>query len=308
MRANRLIAAALAAGLAITMLGGQPAGASEPEARADDEAITRELEQARRALAEAARRVAELSAQHADRVLSSVELEKLDPVSVRLGVRLGDDAGQADGVRIAAVEPGGPAAAAGLQADDLLLELNGRSLGDDPSRSALGRIHDALRGLDPGDRVEIAYRRGNRSHSASATLEAAPPRGHAFRFGVGDGHRHVIEVPDLARMFDEPVAFLMARPWSDLELVRVSEGLGRYFDTDKGLLVVRAPAEGALQLMDGDVILSIDGREPQSPTHAVRILRSYGPGERVAIAIVRDRRRQTIEAVIPERMQAVFRP
>jgi S1-C subfamily serine protease len=308
MRSNRMIAAAVAAGLALTALAGAPTVAGEPDATGDDETVPGELEQARRALTEAARRLAELYADHADRMIASVELEKLDPVTVRLGIRLGDDAAQADGVRIASVEPGGPAAAAGLRADDLLLELNGRSLGDEPSRSALGRVHDALRGLSPGDSVEITYRRGNRAHTAAAILEAAPPSGHAFRFGAGDGHQHVIEVPDLSRLFDEPIAFLTARTWSDLELVPVSESLGRYFGTDEGLLVVRVPEDGALPLVDGDVILSIDGRVPQSPAHAVRILRSYAPGERVSIEIVRERRRQTIEAVIPAPMQASSRP
>jgi S1-C subfamily serine protease len=285
-----MIAAAAAAVLAMPTA---PAGAAEGPGAPNDVTKSRELEEAREALAEAARRLAELSVQHADRMLGSFEFEQIPPVTVRLGVQLGNGEGRPDGVEIVWVEPGGPAEQAGLRPGDLLLQIDGRSLAGE--ESALRRVRDVLREAQPGDAASVMYRRGDATQQATVTLESAPPRGRLFRFGIGDGPRHVIRVPELHGMES-----LMAGPWSDLELVRVSEDLGRYFDTDSGLLVVRAPENNLLQLTAGDVILNIGGREPQSPTHAVRILRSYGPGETIAIEIMRERRRQTIEAVIPE--------
>jgi S1-C subfamily serine protease len=91
-----------------------------------------------------------------------------------------------------------------------------------------------------------------------------------------------------------------SRPHWNLELTNISEPLGEYFNTDRGLLVLRAPTDNPLTLKDGDVILSIDGREPRSPTHALRILRSYQPGERVEIEIMRKRRKSTLEVTMPE--------
>ena len=49
------------------------------------------------------------------------------------------------------------------------------------------------------------------------------------------------------------------------------------------------------------MILSIDGREPTSPAHALRIVRSYEPGETMSIEIMRDKRRQTLSVTVPER-------
>ncbi|HLG52995.1 MAG TPA: hypothetical protein VI339_03715, partial [Steroidobacteraceae bacterium] len=43
------------------------------------------------------------------------------------------------------------------------------------------------------------------------------------------------------------------------------------------------------------------GREPQSGPHAMRILRSYQPGETVELRILRDRKAQTLKAAVPER-------
>src|SRR5256886_4102506 len=59
----------------------------------------------------------------------------------------------------------------------------------------------------------------------------------------------------------------------DLELATLTPRLGSYFGSEKGVLVVRAPPDGALKLEDGDVILAIDGRQPTSGSHATRILR-----------------------------------
>ena len=87
--------------------------------------------------------------------------------------------------------------------------------------------------------------------------------------------------------------------WGDTELVTLTPGLGRYFGADKGVLVARAPDSAVFGLQDGDVILSIGGREPQSGSHAMRILRSYQPGEAVELKILRDRRTQTLAAKIP---------
>jgi len=54
-------------------------------------------------------------------------------------------------------------------------------------------------------------------------------------------------------------------------------------------------------LQDGDVILAIDGRAPTSPRHAMRILRSYEPGETISFSIVRRKQQQTLEVDLPRR-------
>jgi S1-C subfamily serine protease len=94
--------------------------------------------------------------------------------------------------------------------------------------------------------------------------------------------------------------FLVSRgPWGDVELVSLTPALGEYFGTDAGLLVVRAGRMGELGLRDGDVILEIAGRQPQSPEHAMRILASFEPGESLQASIMRQRRRETVSVTVP---------
>ena len=115
-----------------------------------------------------------------------------------------------------------------------------------------------------------------------------------------------IEVPALPVSPESLERFKMqfASPWAhtglgELELVSLNEGLGRYFGTDKGLLVVKAPKTDAFDLQDGDVIQNIDGREPEDVRHALRILGSYAPGEKLKLGIMRDQRKRTIDVEIP---------
>jgi S1-C subfamily serine protease len=80
----------------------------------------------------------------------------------------------------------------------------------------------------------------------------------------------------------------------------LDEDLGAYFGTKEGLLVVRAPSDADLNLRSGDVILQIDGRAPTSPSHALRILRSYEGGETVSMQIMRNKSRTTVDFTVPE--------
>lgn len=88
-------------------------------------------------------------------------------------------------------------------------------------------------------------------------------------------------------------------PIGMMKLARITPQLGRYFGTDTGVLVVRAPARGVLSLQDGDVILSIGGRTPRSSSQAARILTSYDPGQKIRLVIMREHRRINITTVMP---------
>lgn len=105
------------------------------------------------------------------------------------------------------------------------------------------------------------------------------------------------EMPAMGRVFG---MYFTGSRWGEMQLAPVSEALGKYFGTDKGLLVLRAPKEPSLQLQDGDVITAIGGRDPGSPSHAMRILGSYGPGESVKLDIMRKGKPLTLNVALPK--------
>ena len=87
-----------------------------------------------------------------------------------------------------------------------------------------------------------------------------------------------------------------------MELADLSPALGQYFGTSQGVLVIRVPHDGDfLKLQDGDVILGIDGRVPENGSHATRILRSYQPGEKIHLKVMRQKKTLELEATLPQR-------
>ena len=96
-----------------------------------------------------------------------------------------------------------------------------------------------------------------------------------------------------------PIREPWGRPPGTMELTTLTPALGRYFGTDHGVLVVRAPTRGVLRLQDGDVILSIGGRVPASSSQAIRILTSYDPGEKIRLVVLREHRRLDITVTMP---------
>ena len=91
------------------------------------------------------------------------------------------------------------------------------------------------------------------------------------------------------------VPFLYGSPLADLELAPLNPDLGQYFGASSGVLVISVPGESQLGLKGGDVVLAVDGRTPESPSHLLRILRSYEESESFKAEVLRNRKRVSVE-------------
>src|SRR5438874_6191493 len=202
-----------------------------------------------------------------------------------------DAAGDKLGARIEGVTPGGPAEKAGLKVGDVITRFNGTTLGgaasEDDERSGPGtKLIDLARELDPGDTVQVEYRRGTDARKVTLVAED---------LGGGRSWSGSMEMPDMGAFKElmpqmgpgNEFEFAFGSPWGGIELVELNPDLGDYFGTREGVLVVRAPEDSTLGLKGGDVIVSIGGRKPSSPEQAMRILRSYDTGETVTMAVRR---------------------
>lgn len=301
--------AALAATLALTATGAlaeEPAEVQAAAAAADAEAEAADAEaqlaDAQARLEAAAREIAELTAE----IMGDIGIETVVRIEemarrakpVRLGVTIGpagDPEARDVGVRVLGVTPGSPAEEAGIRSGDLLLALGATRLDWAGDSSPASKLVDGLREVEPGTEVEVAYRRDGAD--ATVMVEARPATwAQVFAFEGGPDGLEGPHDPSHPRML---VRRFTAEHWGDMELVALNEGLGEYFDSDEGVLVVRAPKDPVLGLQDGDVILDIGGRAPLNPGHVVRILRSYAPGERLVMTVIRHGKRMQLEADVP---------
>ena len=266
-----------------------PLGAQTSQEREERGEARSELQEAREALEEAAREVARLSSQAAGPVVRSFAFISRPAV---LGISISDEE---EGVQVDGVTPGGPAADSGVETGDIIVAMDGAELsGDSPS----GLLIAQMENVSPGDTVVLTIvRDGNKEE-----IEIEAGSSSAF-FGRGDGDDTVTRrfgdwFQERGDIRDRLVSF--GRRWGDMELVELTPELGAYFGTETGILVVRAPADRALEaLMDGDVILEIGGRTPNDAAHALRILASFESGETLELDIMRNQSRETLEVAFP---------
>jgi S1-C subfamily serine protease len=245
----------------------------------------------------------------------------------RLGIKVNLQARETDsiGAYVDAVTPAGPADQAGIRSGDIITKLDGKSvLAGGAAEDDKVHVRESLPGLrlielaaklEPNDTVPVEYRRGKDRRTASVVTANEPEM--ALR-GPGDG-RFDLEIfggpGGPARGLRMPVGAYMERfesagphwnffsnsPLGRLELAPLNSDLGRYFGTEEGVLVISAPKDSALGLRGGDVVLAVDGRKPSSPSHLLKILRSYESGETFKLDIMRNRKRETITSRVGER-------
>jgi putative serine protease PepD len=76
-----------------------------------------------------------------------------------------------DGAEVQEIVPGSPADSAGLQQGDVITEVDGREVRDPDD------VADAIKGLEPGDEVQVEVESSGITQSYEVELEARPQRG-----------------------------------------------------------------------------------------------------------------------------------
>jgi len=223
-----------------------------------------------------------------------------------VGLQLDTQSGTS-GARVDEVSPGGPAAEAGLRTGDIIVAVNGTPIsGRDTARQALKR----LRSVAPNTPVSVSVVRDGKTRRLELmtrpaffyTYQVAGPGGPMPPMppmppGLQGGGAQVVaasrfgQLPDFQAMSAETAGMVLAS---------LTPGLGAYFGASRGVLVLRAPSDDVFRLEDGDVIVSIGGREPRDGFHATQILSTYVPGERLVLGIMRHKRPMTLTLTLPK--------
>ena len=334
-RTVKRLALACAAGLAL-------AGAAAAQSDGPTPAQQKELDAARAELDRAAKHFAELSGKYHTAPMTMTFEREVVRKKPLLGVLLLPDP-QA-GVRIAGVTPDSAAADAGLKSGDRLVSINGNAIAGADGDARLAVLRSRLEKLDAKTPVRLGYVRDGHETVVSATPRItdsvfvwnsngeAPValHGDVMMTPHPDGrvefdadsvsgtlppgiapeiHREIIRLGD----GDAPMAMpgsgmlLEAFRWNGLNLASLDPQLGRYFGTDKGVLVL-SPGPQLPALQAGDVILGIDGKPVATPREAMDALRAHQAGDTASLALLRDHRDASAQVTVPKAMPVPIPP
>jgi predicted metalloprotease with PDZ domain len=247
----------------------------------------------------------------------------------KLGVLLGGNSGD---FKVIGVSPDGGAEAAGIKPGDKLLAINGQALGSGVT------IGQTLESVEAGDTVTVLVERDGEEQSfdvattASVSIMAleAEMAPHIAKMQVElegleslqalesleslEGlealqaletefaeleHEFIILSEDVkGEAFEFRMGGLFALG-SGSELVSNHAGLAPYFGTEDGVVVLRIDPDNPLGLMDGDVVLAIEGQDVSRPVDLGRAMMDAEPGAEIDLQIMRSKRMETLTGEVP---------
>jgi membrane-associated protease RseP (regulator of RpoE activity) len=315
MKTIRFTTTLLGACIALALAGAagaQTASAPKVKVKVTDPAAQAQLDAARKDLDRAAKRYAELQVKYGEEVRDVQVFERRMHSKPVIGVVLAPDA--QGGVRVAGVTPESGAAKAGLKAGDRITAVGGTPVLGSSGDLRLANAQKLFTGLGEGKPVRIDYVRAGKAASANVTPKAdvdmvwvgAPgegaPKIRRIQIpGVDDGVREeIVRIHGPCKGKDCKTPMLAeAFRWSGLNLASVDAKLGRYFGTDRGVLVV-SPGADFEGLQAGDVIHKIDGRAVNSPREAMDALRAKDANSMALVEYMRDKRVASTRVKVPE--------
>jgi membrane-associated protease RseP (regulator of RpoE activity) len=199
------------------------------------------------------------------------------------------------GALVVEVEPDSPAAKAGIEKNDVIVEFAGERV-----RSA-AQLRRLVQETPPGRTVAFTVTRAGQTRTLSATL--AEPGERKFLFAVPAPHAMAVPPPPKPPMFPgerDSVFFIHRGARLGISADDLTPQLAEYFGVKqgKGVLVREVTVGSAAEkagLKAGDVIVALD-EQPVSTVRDVRRALAKGADEKrtVKLTIVRNRAEQTL--------------
>jgi serine protease Do len=229
------------------------------------------------------------------------------------------------GVAVEKVLENSPAAAAGIQAGDVIVRFDGEEI------TGVRKLTRLISEVAPDHQVRLTLLRNGRESEVTATLGKRPaPKFESGNFNfdmpVAPGKIEMPDLPDMPQVPDlKNLPNIRIAPNADgdtffwrsgssrrigVSVSPVTKQLGDHFGVAEGALLINnvrenSPAARA-GLKAGDIIVEVDGKAVTGDLDLIRALGAKKEGD-VELTIVRDKNRQTVR-VTPEAMKGDLAP
>lgn len=228
----------------------------------------------------------------------------------RIGVTVADldtaEAKTTGGVRVESVEEDSPAAKAGLQTGDIMVEFDGERV------RSVRQFSRLVSETPPGRQVTAAVARDGKRISLNVT----PRESSGFHMLGEDAWRAIDEAREMAKIAPTRPAPVPPRPpkaprppaiepfiWFGgsqlgVSVNSLSDQLKGYFGVKDGVLVTSVNENSAAAkagVKAGDIIVSVNGSTVDDPAELREEIGDVKPGEEFTLEIVRDRKPMTLK-------------
>jgi serine protease Do len=202
------------------------------------------------------------------------------------------------GAEVKSVKEDGPAAKAGIQEGDVILEYNGQRV------EGTEQMIRMVRETPPGRQARMQVWRNGAAQTVTATMGKRA----AASFVTRDGQEFSFPMPEIPPIPPMPDMPRPSMSWRSTVLGVESESLtsqlAEYFGVKEGVLVrsvVKGSSAEKAGIKAGDVILKVDGTTVTSPREITSVLRSIRGAKRtVPVVVSRERKETTINVTLEE--------
>jgi serine protease Do len=209
------------------------------------------------------------------------------------------------GVEVTMVDQDAPAGKAGLKEGDVILSLNGQAV------ESVEQLKRMIHEIPPGRDVTLGISRDGQPITLKATLA---DRRKAMHMGPGDVHVQIPPIPPIPPMppmpeMDFPSIIVHYPSRAGLMVENLTPQLADFFGVKGGGqgVLVRSVQKGsfaeAAGFKAGDVIVRVGSTRINDTSDWRMAMRDHRSGP-VTIAVIRDKREQTLSLKMPERKQS----
>lgn len=226
-----------------------------------------------------------------------------------------------DGWEIISVVPDSGAEEAGLLKGDVIVSVNNQKT----SKDGMGLLEFTAMDHQPGDMNEIKILRDGKELTLNAKTKVINSPdviigGHKSINSLGQGIKlnyddldkmmegldvNVEHIDNMVKGLGNPEIHVVTTSDADAyffsgskmnqwlghnhHFSTITEGLGKYFGTSQGVLILEVDKNNKLGLKDGDVIQAINGEDVSSPKDVVKIMSGFKSDESFEIEIMREK-------------------
>ena len=209
----------------------------------------------------------------------------------------------ARGVEIRCVDENSPAAKAGLQIGDVVLEYNGEHI------EGAEQFTRLIKETPPGRSASLVVWRNGVTKTVSAAIGTRQSGPTVFEF---DGEDFALTMPALPampampafRMPDIPRTFMSWRsPILGIESESLNPQLAEFFGVKEGVLVRsvnRGSAAEKAGFKAGDVIIKVDGERVTTPKEISSILQESRSKGSISVIVVRHQKEMSLSVTVEQ--------